>query len=549
MPANPAPVQTTANFPAHPLYSLRLPDWTKMLDLYEGERTVKEKGLAYLPATDSMIIEGMEVDNLGWKRYQAYKMRAVFHDVLREAVQAMIGVMHRKPPTIKLPKKLEGMLERATPNGESLEMLLRNINEQQLVLGRLGLLLDVGTGLGPDALPYIAMFTGKSLVNWDVGTNEQAEKKIEMVFLDESEYERSTTLGWSWRTKARCCISDVSQINEPNPNVEAGKGFLVAIIKDAADIQGANFITPSIAGQSLDRIPFVFINANDLDAKTEAPPLLGLANIALTLYRNEADYQQNLHQQAQDTLVLIGAENRDTAVRTGAGSVIDLKKGGDAKYVGVNSQGLAEQRLAIQDAKHAASERGARLLEVDATGSAASGEALRIRVAARTTTLTQVAKTGGEGLERILRHAAEWVGADPEEVEVEPFTEFADIAFGGQELLYLVQAKKLGAPISYETIHTIMAAHDMTSMSYEDEQALCDDEAAASPGAFAGAGGIPGAFGAPGQAPGQVPGQVPGQKQVAPPPPSDKPGTSGAPGGRDAQAKQVPAGDGGASGE
>jgi hypothetical protein len=145
-------------------------------------------------------------------------------------------------------------------------------------------------------------------------------------------------------------------------------------------------------------------------------------------------------------------------------------------------------------------------------GGPASGEALRIRVAARTTTLTQVAKTGAEGLERILRHAAEWVGADPEEVEVEPFTEFADIAFGGQELLYLVQAKKLGAPLSTETIHAIMASHDMTTKTYEEEQDAIKEEGdgLGDPGLRS-----PGAVALPGQPPGQLlPGQqaVPGQQ-------------------------------------
>jgi hypothetical protein len=73
---------------------------------------------------------------------------------------------------------------------------------------------------------------------------------------------------------------------------------------------------------------------------------------------------------------------------------LELAMGGDAKYIGVKADGLAEQRQALENDKEQAAERGARLLDFGDTARQ-SGDALRIRVAARTTNLTTLAQELG----------------------------------------------------------------------------------------------------------------------------------------------------------
>src|SRR3954467_13248390 len=117
----------------HPEFTARIGEWTQMRDTYKGLRAVKTKRLEYLPASEAMIQDGMTTpDSPGWKDYEAYLVRAHFHDVVRDAVKAMVGIMHMKPAVIKLPKRLESLLAKATVQGESLQMLLRRINEAQL---------------------------------------------------------------------------------------------------------------------------------------------------------------------------------------------------------------------------------------------------------------------------------------------------------------------------------------------------------------------------------------------------------------------------------
>jgi hypothetical protein len=163
-------------------------------------------------------------------------------------------------------------------------------------------------------------------------------------------------------------------------------------------------------------------------------------------------------------------------LRVGNKGVISLKIGGDAKYIGVSSAGLGEMRQSIATDKSVAASYGVAFMDVgNARGE--SGEALRIRVAARTTTISAVAQTAGAGLEQALKFAAQWVGEDPNEVSVQPTTDFADTNVAGAALLAFMQAKQLGLPLSLKSMHRMMRLNDMTEMDFDQENEQIEDEA------------------------------------------------------------------------
>jgi hypothetical protein len=152
-------------------------------------------------------------------------------------------------------------------------------------------------------------------------------------------------------------------------------------------------------------------------------------------------------------------------VQTGAGSVLYVPGGGDAKYIGVNSGGLAEQRQALENDRRRAAQMAGQL---DRRGAdAESGEALRLRISAMTTMLTSIAMTSGEALEQILRHAAIWVNANPDDVQVEPSIDFVEDQ--PPDLESLVKAKNMGLPISWRSIHNLCRERDLTGETFDDE--------------------------------------------------------------------------------
>lgn len=461
----------------HPSYAARVQDWDLLSDSYAGERTVKERGVVYLPPTSGMLQDGALVPNTqGWSAYRSYVQRGHYPDLVSDAVEAMLGVMHHKPPTIELPEAMEPLRENATVQNESLEMLLRRINEAQLVSGRIGLLVDLPEGeTSGSVLPYIATYEARSIINWDRGRRDVASKQtLNLVVLDESEQERSDTFEWKLVEKYRVLV-----LGAPDLNETSGVEYRFATYREGADtFSESDLKTPSLRGVTLQSIPFTFINSKDIVADPDDPPLLGLANLTMAIYRGEADYRQALFLQGQDTLVVIGATDQDEEYRVGAGELMTVPAGGDAKYIGADSQGLSEMRTSLENDYGRAASKSGQMLD-NVSREKESGDALRIRVAARTATLNQIALSGAYGLQEALRHVAVWMGLDPSQVVVTPNLDFVDDSLGGEELVKLVSAKKLGAPLSAESIHLLMQDKGLTGFTYEEELQKIEDEAPA----------------------------------------------------------------------
>lgn len=457
----------------HPYYEDFRQDWEKVRDCYDGEETVKDKGQIYLPATSGMIMDGMaNSTQLGWQMYQAYKLRAVWHDLFKDAVEAYIGLLHHKSAQFTLPDSMKDI--RSNEN-ETLIELLRRINEEQLITGRLGLLSDLPKFVNPaKPLPYITMYTAEHVCNWDTNEDITNRMTLNYIVLDESGLKRADTNDPFIRvrqTRYRVCVRGDIIANTPGPYASAlyssdGEGTPTFVPSDLK--------SPSIRGTTLDQIPFSFINTKDCLPTPDMPPLLGLANLMFAIYRGEADYRQNLFMQGQDTLAIIGAirqvdaTNPEGPVRTGAGSRIEVDAGGDIKYVGVTSDGLGEQRQAIGNDRQRAEVRAGQLVNAR-LGDKESGDALRTRLAAQTATLKQIALAGGAGMEAQLKAIASWMGEDPNKVKVEPNEEFSADSASGQDISQLMDAKDKGAPISYESIHEWMVDKGYTKKNFKAE--------------------------------------------------------------------------------
>ena len=465
----------------HPQYNDLLDIWELCRDSFQGERTIKAEGTKYLPPTSGQLADGLgkSSQSIGAAAYNAYIMRAVYPDNFAQSIIKNVGVMHKYEPTIELPAQLEGMREVATADGLSLTALLRRINIAQLTTGRIGLLADITTT--KEIKPIIQVYNELSIRNWNLVSGSG----LSVLVLDESEMVLDAGLNWVpvEQYKVLRLLKDADP-NDADGVVNGGDAVNVddgvygfADLKAGDSALGAEYTLPNYMGNTLDKIPFTIINAQDLDAAASNPPLLGLAELCLAIYRGEADYRQNLYMQGQDTLVTIGLNvDDDEQIRTGAGARIDIPTiSGDAKYIGVSSQGLAEQRMCLESDRALAADKSGQL---DATGESnqQSGEALKIRSAAQTATLTQIAIVGAAGLEQSLRHLAEWIGANPDEVRIMPNLDFIVDDIGSADLLNLIKSKNLGAPLSAQSIHAWMMERKITRVNFEDEMGAIGTE-------------------------------------------------------------------------
>jgi len=463
----------------HPAFDRYLEDWLLCEHSYAGERVVKDMGMIYLPATSGMIQDGARtVNSPGWHAYQAYKTRAIFHEFFAEAVETYMGMMWHKPPVIELPEALEPMRARATANGETLEQLLRRVNERQLVTGRCGLFADFpAKPTTAQVTPYLALYETRHIINWDLtGRDELGTERLTLVVLDETEEQRTAEFSWERKEKYRVlALGDIT----PTDDVEPVLAYKAGLMTSTTYVP-ASMIEPTYRGKKLEEIPFVFINSKDNLDRPDDPPLTGLANLCMAIYRGEADYRQALFMQGQDTLVVIGGA-KDTTYRIGAGSVINLTKDADAKFIGCNSEGLPEMREALENDKQLASQKAGKLADMK-SAQRSSGDALKTRLGAQTATLNQIALAGAAGLESLLKICARWVGANPDEVKVTPNLEFETVPMTGTDLSQLISAKTMGAPLSMETIHAQMVARNLTKKTLEEELEAIENEEPLIPG-------------------------------------------------------------------
>ncbi len=470
----------------HPDFLARRPDWVTLFDAHEGQRHIKSMTTKYLPATSGMRAlssSKTKLDGEGADLYAAYLIRAFFPDLLKETVRALTGILDREAANIELPDALEDMREIATPKGESLNDLLVQMHINQLLYGRLGLLLDVDPN---SDLPLIVQYPAPQVINWDDialtldpkqiddSKRSQARRRLLLAVLDETRYERETGDRFTWNLVPRF---RALSLGDAEQNV-----YTSQVERDGA-MQEA--VQPAIRGKTLEEIPFVFVNTTDLGSRPGEAPLINLANLAMAIYRGEADHRSALFMAGQDTLVITGYDisagasdnpgDNSTPI-IGSGAYLNLPDPeADAKFIGPDSQALPEQRTSLEDDYKRAGEEGIKLLSSGAGAEAA--ETLRIRVAARTATLQTIATTAATGLETSLRQAALWVGANPDEVKVEPNLDFVEETQNVKDLIDFATAKKAGVPLSWKSVHNYLRAKDYTEFTFEEELEEIDEEA------------------------------------------------------------------------
>ena len=472
----------------HPGITAILPLWTQMRDTYAGEQAVKARGTDYLPMTDGQAAdygngrarqpassEGLVTGDKAQdalNRYKSYKSRAIFPNYLQDTIISMLGVMYsEKPKEIALPSALQEMAKSATPYGDSIEMLMRRINENQLITGRRGLLLEPPE---KGKIPKILEYSAETILNWRIFIDSESNAQLKFILLDESGA-KAEGLKWSNEISYRLCALD-----------GAGKYYSLKLDKDSdfdaidLDHPSADAVYPALLGQTLNSIPFTFVNACSVLPDLENPPLLALSNMCIAIYRGDADYRQHLYQQGQDTAFFKGfTEDELSVVRLGAGqSVGSTSADADFKMVGVNSQGLPEERTSQENLLNQAVNMGIALVEQK---QAESGEALKTRLVVKTASMKTIALSGARGIENLLKTAAIWAGANPDEVKIEPNLDFSASAVAAKDLLDLWSTKQSGAPLSEKSYHEYLQRNNYTDLTYEQEMQEIESEGGINP--------------------------------------------------------------------
>ena len=481
MATNPTAVSSSDLTEKHPLYCEFSVKWERCYDVLGGQDAVKSRdcGHRYLPPTAGMQLDGMCQGELGWCNYQAYLNRALFYGYYNEGVDLALGMLWNKPPVIEGLKgtPLEYLETRATHEGESLERLLYRINEAQISTGRIGIMADLkaGENVGQPR-PYISLYSALTITNWDAGfTGELAQETLNMVVLDESGPRRQAENIFSWEdyNQYRVLMLGAAGTNEQSGVYQQG---VFGTDEGAPDFDPSKMFTPNILGRPLNEIPFVFIHANSTTSCPQDPPMLSLADLVLHLYRLQADYSAELHGQTSATLVTKGMvrdpKEAKKPIRIGVGGHVDLgsSKEAEAYFLELSGKGLPEMRSAVADAKQLARERSGEIVDQSSRGRE-SGNSLEQRISVRTATLHSIAQHGAEGLQKLLKIMARWMGMSDGQVaaiKVKANTVFSKSKISGVDFKALTEASLLGGVvIPLSAMHNWLIANGFTDQTFE----------------------------------------------------------------------------------
>lgn len=461
----------------HPLYTQRVPQWTRCRDAKAGTDAVKAKGVEYLP-----MLSGQD-----WSDYAAYVKRAMFYPATERTVEGLTGLVLRKPAEIVLPADVEADMADLTLTGQSWESLLLEVLDEALTVGRLGLLIEYPETNG--TRPYWTVYRAEQIVNWQtglvVGPDGVERQGVTRVVLADPWVRPSGVDSFAQATSPQYRVLalvqgvyTVSVWRKPEAatrtvGVEGGPWTQVAET------------TPVRREKPLTAIPFVFIGARHARPAPDKPPLLDMVDVNLSHYRNSADLEHGRHWTALPTPWVTGMQTQST-LRIGSSTAWALpdvnSKVGMLEFTG---QGLAALEKALEHKEKLMANLGARMLQQN-IGPNETATAVRLKQAGDSATLASLVCTVNEGLTLAARWHAWWLG------EEAAFTDGAlvDIALNqdffeppmdptmAQTLLTMWQA----SGISWETYFYLLQRGEWMRPSAEadDERALIAREAGTS---------------------------------------------------------------------
>jgi hypothetical protein len=436
----------------HPDYDAILPDWELVRDAIAGETAVKGRSETYLPMPSGFTAQ----DDGGTAMYASYILRAKFPEIMGPTLRGMVGIIHRVQAEIELPPQLEPLRDVATVDGLSLNALHERITYELMATGRYALLVDAPEE-GAE-VPYIAGYKAETLINWSLDKD--------FYVLDETSLARS---GFEWEEKEQYRVLELID----------GIRYEVRLYEEDAsgNLTEQPPIVPSArGGGALEEIPLVVIGSTDVSVDLDEIPLMGVTRCSFTMYRLDADYKWQLFMSGQETL-FVYSDTEVPITTVGAGVIHTIPKESQAEYVGPSGNGIAAQKEAIQDERYQAVQAGAKMYDTERK-SVESGDALKIRWAAQTASLTTIAINSAKGLENALKMCALFVGANPEQVSVKPNLRFIDTALTPADAAHLVKLWQAGA-ISYETLWDNLQRGDIGTYerTAEEEMEIIEQEA------------------------------------------------------------------------
>jgi Domain of unknown function (DUF4055) len=397
----------------HPEYLKFSTVWEACRDTVEGGEAVKQRGQRYLPKASGQ-------DD---KDYEAYKSRAQFYNATRRTVQAMIGQLYRKEPTVEGADD-ELLMDNIDLGGKDFCSWSQEIASEVSKVGRVGVLLDyngftpagatVGEVQALGQRPYLSTYKAESILNWATEVIG-GSKKLTFVSLCEKVESLDAEYNSVCKDQWRILMLDERGIYIQRVYVRdestgpLNKGFL--LVEET---------TPIVNGKFLYEIPFYIIGVHGIDACCTMPPISDLAETNIGHYRNSADYENELHWVGIKTAVFPGwtGQEKNDVITLGKACAVPT----ECKPFILEATSSSSIREEMIQKEQRMAVLGAQIIAQQGRYVQAA-ETARIQASGESGVLAQLANMLSECFEVILTALYSWANIETE-IDVEINTDF-----------------------------------------------------------------------------------------------------------------------------
>lgn len=418
----------------HAEYKNNVSKWELTRDCAEGSQSVKNKGAEYLPVP-------CPTDPDASARYADYKKCAVYVNFTGPTLKGLIDMVFREDTNIELAPGLEYLEENANGSGLTLDQLIRRVVSDDIITGRVGLLVDYPSA--PDGLTLaqtkalslranIVIYPAESIINWRT-TTEGGVTKTSLVVLQEPT-EIISDDGFAVETK----------IYHRVLRYEDG-AYSQELYNEADVLIGAN--EPRKAdGSRWSEIPFIVAGSENNDLSCDEAPLYDIAELNLAHYRNSAYFEESCFMVGQPTPVVKGLtddwakEILKDGIRLGSRTGLLLPVDGDASLLQVNDNLMPERGMAAKESQ--LMKIGARIIQ-DARGNETENAA-RMRYAGQTSPLSAIVGNVESAFRQCLKWCAEFMGVTGDS-KIDINREFYDRKMDAQSIMANIALLDRGA--------------------------------------------------------------------------------------------------------
>ena len=394
--------------------------WNKALDSYTGSDTIKSKTTEYLPYTRGMLIDVLSGDiqkiAIAKGDYEHYLNRAVYYNYLKSTIDSAVGIINVDGfQTMKIPDYID--VDNITIQGEDIRTLNINLNYDQMITGRTGLLVNPNSDGGFKLVQY----SDFSIVDYRYIIEDGKQILTDLVLNDETGF-----IYFALDDNGYC----FSVILEEYSSI------------DDIEYETDEIVYPALNGNYINEIPFVFINAYDLKPDPSQPPLIDLVDICLHIYKCSADLQTYIYLSGQSTLFLVGFSEEDIGeiLKLGSGTMLATNnENAKAQYLSIDGNSIPNMMKNLDNLHKTALNYSINVVQ---SGQAESGIAIENKVLVKSSNIRFIAKVSAEGIKRALDIAVKWSGKN-DTIELEAVKSFTTVEISIENLIRLLDANVL----------------------------------------------------------------------------------------------------------